>query len=175
MAGAVLVVGVVVAALLVFSVVDDLSGVSRFSTDRPVEGELSAGEQRTIYSAADGSSFRSEPTCQVVDVVTSQAVATTPATSLTLTLGEDEFRSLAHFRVPRAGRYRIICSADSTRPVPMAVGPRIALFRSVGRIFGAIAVGLVTLALTAVIVAVTAVKRNQRRRRPQHPPPFPST
>ncbi|MDQ3570794.1 MAG: hypothetical protein M3396_09300, partial [Actinomycetota bacterium] len=65
------------------------------------------------------------------------------------------------------GRYRVSCSASTARPVPMAVGPRIGIFASIGRVFGAVAVVLVSLALAAATIAVTAVKRNRHRRRLQ--------
>lgn len=169
MAGAILAVGVVIAALLVFSFVDQVSGVSRFTTNRPVEADLSAGDERTIYAGRPArASFPPEPACQVAEVATGSTVPTTPASSFTLTLGDDEFRSLVHFEVDHDGRYRVSCSAHRARPVPMAVGPRIGVVASIGRIFGAFAVGVASLALSAVTIAVTAVKRNQHRRRLRH-------
>ena len=168
-AGAILVVGMAGAVLLAVSVITDAVGVSRFSTNRPVEASLQAGDERTIYTGAADTSYAPAPTCQVVDVATGAAVPTTSTTGLTLTLGDDELRSLVNFEAEHDGRYRVSCSADSARPVGMAVGPRIGILSSVGRIFAAVAVGLVSLGLTAATIAVTAVKRNRHRRRLQGP------
>ena len=168
LAAAILVVGGVVAVLLVVSVVKDVAGVSRFSTSRAVEADLEAGDERTIYAGVVDSGFESEPTCGVVHTGRGAGVPTTPSSSsLTLTLGEDEFRPLAQFEAERDGRHRISCSAPGVRPMPMAVGPRIRVVRSVSRVLGAIAAGLVSLALAAATIAVTAVKRHRHRRQLQ--------
>ncbi len=168
-AGAILVVGLAGAALLASSVFKSLADVARFSTNRPVEASLQAGDEGTIYTstATGASSFSPETTCEVVDVATGAAVPTTTAAPVTLTLGDDEFRSMANFEVDHDGRYRVSCSASTARPVPMAVGPRIGIFASIGRVFGAVAVVLVSLALAAATIAVTAVKRSRHRRRLQ--------
>ncbi len=162
-------VGLAGAALLASSVIKNLTGVSRFSTSRPVEASLRAGHEGTIYaSLAPGpASFSPEPTCEVVDVATGASVPTTSASSVTLTLGDDEFRSLVNFEVDHDGRYRVSCSADTTRTVGMAVGPRIGILSSIGRVLGAVAVVVVSLALAAATIAVTAVKRSRHRRRLQ--------
>jgi len=156
----------VTAALLVFSVVRDVAGVTRFTTGNPVEADLVKGEERTIYSSrpARQPSFRPEPDCEVTDAA-GQAVPTTRDGSFTLTLGEEEFHSVARFRVSEDGRYRVSCSLDSAEPIDLAVGPRIRIFRSIGRVIGAGAVGLVALAVAVAIVAFTAVKRHEHRRR----------
>lgn len=168
LAAAILVVGGVGAVLLVVSVFKDVAGVSRFGTNRPVEANLEAGDQRTIYAGVDASGFAREPTCRVADAGSGAVVPTTEASSsLTLTLGEDEFRPLANFEIERDGRYRVSCSMGTARAVPMAVGPRIGIARSVSRVLGAIALGLVSLALAAATIAVTAVKRNRHHRRLQ--------
>ncbi len=166
MGAAVLLLGIVTAALLVFSVVRDVAGVTRFTTGNPVEADLVKGEERTIYSSGPvgGGSLRLEPSCQVTDAA-GRMVPTTLDDSFTLTLGEEEFRSLARFRVDHDGRYRVSCSFDSAEPIDLAVGPRIRIFRSIGRVFGAGAVGLVALAVAVAIVAFTAVKRHEHRRR----------
>ena len=170
MAAAVLACGIVLAAVLLFSFVDDLIGVSRFATGQPVEADLRAGTERTIYSEdpSTGVPATARPACHVIDVATARAVPTRPAGLLTLTLGDDVYQSLAHFDVDRDGRYRIECSASA--PLDMAVGPRLQLFRSAGRIVAAIGTGLVALALGATIIAVTAVKRHRRRKGPQARP-----
>ena len=165
----ILVAGLVGAALLVASVFKGLVDVARFSTDRSVEASLQAGDDSTIYTSVvtDASSFRAEPACEVVDVATGAPVPTTPASSMTLTLGDDKFRSLANFEAAHDGRYRVSCTAGAAPPIMMAVGPRIGIFGSVGRVFGAVAVVLVSLALAAATIAVTAVRRNRHRRRLQ--------
>lgn len=166
MAGAILVAGFVVAALLVVGFVRNLAGVTRFTAGQPVELDLSAGAQFTVYTGAvsTGGSLAPAPTCDVVDVSNGQPVATAPAGPLTLTLNDDVYRSLAHFKIERDGRYRVSCSSRSGEPVPMVVGPRIRIGRSVGRILAAGAIGLSALGAAAAIIAVTAVKRYQARR-----------
>ena len=118
-----------------------------------------------VSRAAVAGALGQEPECQVTDVASGQDVATSASRAVDLTLGDEEFRSLASFRVDRDGRYRVRCSNPGGEPVRMAVGPRIRVLRSVARVFAAIGVGLVSLGLTAAVVAVTAVKRNQHRRR----------
>ncbi len=159
-----LVAGAVVAAVLLFSFVDDLTGASRFTTGRPVEAELGAGAERTIYTAVNsaGSPSVLEPACQVTELASGQPVPTRPAGAVTLTLGDDVYRSLAHFEVSRDGRYRVACNAGTT--TEMAVGPRLRVFRSAGRIVAAIGTGVLALALGATIIAVTAVKRHRRQK-----------
>jgi len=162
----VIVIGVTAGVLLVFSTVKDVARpVTRFSTDRPVESDLRAGANRTIYSGglAGGGSSTGPPECRVGDVSTGQEVPTSPAGLVTLTQGSDEFRSVAHFRIERDGRYRITCSSTGDRPMTMAVGPRLRVFRSVGRIFGAAAVVLVSALIAVALIAVTAVRRHQSR------------
>ncbi len=166
------VVGLAVAVPLVFSTVMDVARpVTRFTTDRPVEADLRAEASRTIYRGGLGTdgSTTGTPECRVADVVTGQEVPTSPAGLVTLTLGTDEFRSLAHFRVERDGRYRITCSSSGDRPVTMAVGPRIRVFRSVGRVFAAAAVVLGSAVIAVPLIAVTAVKRHEHRRRSRVP------
>ncbi len=175
-AAAVLLVGLIGAATVVFLMVDEVTsaGFKRFTTTAPVEVDLSAGAERTIYTAdptADSGFFRDDPECKVVDLATGRAVPTGAASSWVLTLGEETYQAALSFRVDHDGRYRVDCSAEdlqpgslpNRRPVPMAVGPRIRIFRSAARVLGAGAIALFALCVAVAIVAVTAVKRHERR------------
>lgn len=162
---AVLLLGIVTAALLVLSVVRDVAGVTRFSTSQPVEADLPAQAERTIYRE-DGQSLLSAPVaCEVSDLTTGERVAVTPNEGFSFEHSDEALVSMVRFRTSHAGRYRVSCSTDSTQPIDLAVGPRIRIFRSIGRVFGAGAAGLVALATAVAIVAFTAVKRHEHRRR----------
>ncbi|MDP8976607.1 MAG: hypothetical protein M3N28_09660 [Actinomycetota bacterium] len=154
---------------LVFSAVSDVvRPVTRFTSDRPVEADLRAGANRTIYGgglANAGPSTR--PECRVADVVTGEEVPTSPAGLVTLTLGSDEYQSLVHFRIERDGRYRITCANGRDRPVAMAVGPRLRVLRSAGRVFGAAGAVILSAVIAVPLIAVTAVKRREDHRRSQ--------
>jgi hypothetical protein len=169
-AGAVLAVGLTVAAVLVFVSVGDIvsSEFERFTTAAPAVVELPAGAERTIYTGdptADLGFFRADPRCDVVNLTTSEAVPTRAAGSLTLTLNGRTYHAARLFEVGPAGRYRVSCPLDSAQAIPMAVGPRIRIFRSVARIFAAVAVAFISLCGGGAILAVTAVKRDDARRR----------
>ena len=158
--------GFLVAAALVASFVRNVAGpLSRFSTVRPVEVELGAGAERTIYRDAATLTPAGAVACQVVEVATGRSVPTTPAGGLTLTRGSEEYASLADFEVDQAARYRVACAADNAHPVGLAVGPRVRILGSVARVFAAVGSVVVALLLGAAIVAVTAVKRHRHRRR----------
>lgn len=170
MAAAVLLAGIVGAAVVIFLLVDDVTsaGFKRFTTTAPVEVDLPAGAQRTIYTGdptAGSGFFRADPKCKVVDLASGAAVPTRPAASFTLTLREQTYQAALYFGVDHDGRYRVDCSAESSEAVPMAVGPRIRVLRSVGRVLAAGGIGFIALCLAVVIVVLTAVKRHEARRR----------
>ena len=153
---------------LLASFVRNVAGpLSRFSTGRPVEAELDAGDERTIYRDSARSGPAAAISCQVLEVATGQPVPTTPTAGLTLTRNDEEYLSVANFEVSRAGRYRVACSSDSAEPVALAVGPRVRVLGGVARVFGAVVSGLAGLLLGGAVVAVVAVKRNRHRRRLQ--------
>ena len=160
----VLVVGAVAASVLVISFVKGVAGpLSRFTTTSPVEVDLRAGAERTIYRGSPDTTFGTRVSCRVTEAATGQEIPVRLGGGFTLTLGDEEYVSAAAFEAPRAGRYRVTCSSDSAGSTPMAVGPRIRVARGVATIFAAIAIGLVSVALTAVIAVLTAVRRHQSR------------
>ena len=158
--------GVAGAAGLIFLLVDEVTsaGLTLFPTDAPLEIDLPAGAERTIYR--DLADLSPRVSCKVEEAGTARPVPVRSATGFTLTIGDEELSSIASFKADEARRYVVTCSSDSARPVDVAVGPRIRVFRSLGRIFGAGAVGLAALCLSAAIIAVTAVKRHERRSSP---------
>ncbi len=178
-----LLAGLVGAGVLVFLVVDDVTsaGFKRFTTTAPVEVDLSAGAERTIYTGdptADSGFFRDDPECKVVDLTTGSTLPTEATASHVVTPGDGTYQAALSFRVVHDGRYRVDCSAEdlqpgslpNRRPVPMALGPRIRIFRSAPRVLGAGAIALFALCVAVAIVAVTAVKRHEQRHRSRaHP------
>ncbi len=164
--GVLVFLGATVAVALLASFLRNVAGpLSRFSTGLPVEAELDAGAERTIYRDAAQIAPAGAVSCEVLEVATGQPVRTTPTAGLTLTRGDEEYLSVANFEVSRAGRYRVACSSGSAQPVALAVGPRVRILGSVARVFGAIVSGLAGLLLGGAVVAVVAVKRNRHRRR----------
>lgn len=173
MGGGVLVVGLGVATVLVASFVAGfIAPVTRFTTATPLERHLPAGAERAIYRDArppvaayrEGDDrFGPRLSCRVVEVATGASVPTRGGGAFTLTLNDEEWRSVASFEVERAGRYQVSCSSGSSVPVRLALGPRVRIFRGVAHVLGAIASAVVGLALAAVIIAVTAVRRRNHR------------
>ncbi len=154
--------GGVTALLLGLVFVRHVTGpLSRFSTERPLERQLPAGAERTIYSYEDPGDIH----CSVTEVATGRDVSAVPSAGITLTIGDQELQSVARFEVERAGLYRVSCSAPD--PTRLAVGPRLRVFREVGRVFAAIFALLGGAALAAVVVTIVAVRRHQHRRRLQ--------
>jgi hypothetical protein len=160
------VAGVVGAAGLIFLLVDEVTsgGLTHFTTDAPLEIDLPAGAERTIYR--DRADLSPRVSCKVEEAGTARPVPVRSATGFTLTIGDEELSSISSFEADEAGRYLVTCSSQSARPVEVVVGPRIRVFRSLGRVFSAGAIVLVALCLSAAIIAVTAVKRHQRRSSP---------
>ena len=154
---------------------DLLTGpLTRLSTPGHVTVELSGGAERTIYQKVREDSrpiavpATAVPSCNVA-LVGDGRVEVGAASSLTLTRDGDRYEALEHFEAARAGSYRVTCSdrTDPGRRIPLAIGETIGLWELLGRLAGSLAALFGGLAIATAIATVTAVRRDNHKRRLQ--------
>lgn len=176
-AGLVFVLGVAGAVLLFVVTLDTATRpLERFTAPGSVRVEVAAGKGRSIYvespegaDSLDQSGIdRSDLDCTVTGESSGERPELdSPLGTFTITRGGTEYEAVLQFEVERGGSYEIGCRVLGApgRAVPLAVGPRVAVFGFIGRIFGIFA-SLFGGALIATLIAVlTAVLRHRHRRR----------
>lgn len=174
--------GAVLLALALFHAVD--KPIERFPSGQTLVLALGPGEHRTVYQQVRGVDPSPEPyrlrdvsswalACRVRGPGGEQ-VATTSSGSLTLTLGDDEYRAKRDFAATLSGPYAVSCPAPGVpggARLALAVGPRIRILGVVSSILGALAALFGGVAVAGVIAGLTALLRHQNRRRAGSPSP----
>jgi hypothetical protein len=154
LSGVLAVAGIVLAALIVIDLLDDVTGDYR-RLDGPASVRLHAGEGRGIWADTEAP-------------VSGFCSATGPARAemkrthgVTVTSGGTEYHSFLRFRAPASGRYEVDCAASR----PLSLGPYI----TAGRIFAGVAGGLAAffggLLLGALVLCLVLILRERGKRR----------
>ncbi len=170
------------------SLVDDLTGpLTEFRAPGEVTLELEAGAERTLYrqereSGGPVAPGAQDPSCTVTGD-SGARVEVGDTFGWTLTRNGDSYEALYDFSAPESGSYRVACETrgNAREPVPLAIGESIAFWDLIKKGGGALALFFGGLIIAAVIAIVTAVMRDNHKRRLQrearerageaHPPP----
>jgi hypothetical protein len=173
----VLAVGLSVVLFISFfsSLVDELTGpLTHLRAPGQVSLELEAGAERTIYrqERESGSPVRGgsgpDPRCTVTGADGGR-VEVGDSFEWTLTRSGDTYEAMYDFTAAQSGTYRVACEAsDRVRgPVPLAIGESIGLWDLFKKAGAALAVFFGGLIAAAVIAIVTAVMRDNHKKRLQ--------
>lgn len=169
--------GLAIAALLAVGVVRELAvPIVELHAPGAIRLHLHRHTGRTIYLQTRGSSLGriraadADPLrlrCSVSGPGGTPVKLSPASSSLKLTLTRDSYRAKLDFSTSRPGDYEVRCAdrSDATRPLPLAVGPRIGSGRVIGGILGVFAAFFAGLALAAIVVIATAITRRRHRRR----------
>jgi hypothetical protein len=188
-AGALIVLSVVVAGYLFFSILRPLfDPIDNFTAPGSVTVDLDGGDQRTIYTQTTGIDTPVTPT--LVDVSPNDLACTVTgpggkrldlsrADGFTYTKNNDEYRAKLEFKASDSGEHVVRCAY---RPAPaeriaLAVGPHFGTVGFVTRLllffvvlFGGLLLGI-GLAVLVAVLRQRSKKRLQREEMGSWPPP----
>jgi hypothetical protein len=167
-----LAIGLAVCALFVVMLVDRLDfHLQHFAAGSSKVVHVDAGKERGIYAQTEGirvgaSGIGVVTSCSVRPVGSDVAIPLhTPSTSFTLTLGNDVYHERFWFKPSSTGDYTVSC--QGVEGTPLAVGPHLGFRGLFVPIIGIVISFLIGLALTIAIPVITAVRRNNHKKRIQ--------
>jgi hypothetical protein len=179
-----LIAGVAIAVVLIVDAVDTIDKpMQKFSAPGAITVKLKSGEGRSIYlrgirfgSVSDQGDLTdrlgvqpSDLACRAQNVSGERSVNVENTTGFTITLDNDRYEAVKKFTADGAGIYNVSCRfrGDPTRPVPLALGPKVNLFGFVGSIFGVFAALIGGFLIAVTILVIVLVMRYQSKKRLQ--------
>jgi hypothetical protein len=176
-------VGVICAGLSVVlfisffsSLVDDLTGpLTELRAPGEVTLALDADAERTIYrqEREDGrpvpGAIGREPACRITRDGGGVVELNDTLFPWTLKRNGDRYEALYSFTAPEDGSYRVACNPNDNagEPVPLAIGESIGFWDLIKKGGGALALFFGGLIVAGAIAIVTAVMRDNHKRRLQ--------
>ena len=155
------------------SLVDDLTGpLTELRAPGEVSVQLEEGADRTIYrkvreSGTPVSPSAPDPDCAVTGP-DGGSVEVGDTFEWTLKRSGDRYEALQDFSAAEAGTYRVACRlSDAARQVPLAIGESIAFWDLIKKGGGALALFFGGLIIAGTIAIVTAVMRDNHKKRLQ--------
>ena len=156
------------------SLADDLTGpLTELQAPGEVSVQLDAGADRTIYrqfreAGTPVATGEQDPSCSVTSDSGAQ-IEVGDTFEWTLKRSGDRYEAIQDFSVADSGEYRVACEtrAGSREPVPLAIGESIAFWDLLRKGGLALALFFGGLLITGAIVIITAVMRDNNKKKLQ--------